>query len=66
MADGYEALYARMLDLEADDKSVASRRLVEIPPRSFKSGPQAVAETGDDATEPADRALPDATEATPA
>jgi glycosyltransferase involved in cell wall biosynthesis len=66
MADGYEALYARMLDLSADDTSVASRHLVEIPARSFKSGPQAVAETGDDATEPADGALPDPTEATPA
>jgi glycosyltransferase involved in cell wall biosynthesis len=66
MADGYEALYARMLDLDAGETNVATRRLVEIPAGSFKSGPHAVAETGDDAAQPADGALQDPTEATPA
>jgi glycosyltransferase involved in cell wall biosynthesis len=65
MADGYEALYARLLDLNVGVKGGASRRLVEIPPRPFGATPQAQADAGDP-VEAADEVLPEPTEATPA
>ncbi|MEY2503594.1 MAG: hypothetical protein QOI07_3931 [Verrucomicrobiota bacterium] len=65
MADGYEALYARLLDLNVGVKGGASRRLMEIPPRPFGATPQAQADAGDP-VEAADEVLPEPTEATPA
>jgi hypothetical protein len=66
MADGYEALYARMLGLDADqpDARRDRHRLVEIPPRvAIATGrPEGLPERPEDS----DEVLPDPTAATPA
>jgi glycosyltransferase involved in cell wall biosynthesis len=61
MADGYEALYARILGLDIEDRNGRGRRLVEIPARR-RDGGVADPESLDAAAD----AAPDATEATPA
>jgi glycosyltransferase involved in cell wall biosynthesis len=61
MADGYEALYARMLGLADEDQDGRGRRLVEIPARRRDPAP-----ARDDAAETSEDATPDVTEATPA
>jgi glycosyltransferase involved in cell wall biosynthesis len=64
MADGYEALYARMLGLDLEDESRRGRRLVEIPARRREPSPPPGG--NEDATDASNEATPDPTEATPA
>jgi hypothetical protein len=69
MADGYEALYARMLGLADDDRGGRGRRLVEIPARR-REPLMPVADDSADASDASDESAADATadvtEATPA
>jgi glycosyltransferase involved in cell wall biosynthesis len=68
MADGYEALYARLLGLDAGEALPApgrERRLVEIPARRPTPVMATSAEAGD-LGDGADEVVPDPTEATPA
>jgi hypothetical protein len=73
MADGYEALYARMLRLDAGHEVGRGRRVVEIAPRPREAVMAVEANPGEGpkpaagvATEAGDEVLPDPTEATPA
>jgi glycosyltransferase involved in cell wall biosynthesis len=65
MADGYEALYARTLGLEAEDADGRGRRLVEIPARRRDQAAPASADA-EDGDEAGEAVSSDATEATPA
>ena len=62
MADGYEALYARMLGLTEEGQDGRGRRLVEIPPRRRELAVAGRGGANDDPGSPE----PDAGEATPA
>jgi len=67
MADGYEALYARMLHLDERGERGSGHRLVEMPAR--RRTPVAAVQPdgdGDTATGIAVESAPDPTEATPA
>jgi glycosyltransferase involved in cell wall biosynthesis len=64
MADGYEALYARMLGLDVEDESRRGGRLVEIPARRREPAPPPGGNEG--STDASNEAAPDPTEATPA
>jgi glycosyltransferase involved in cell wall biosynthesis len=68
MADGYEALYARMLGLDADrpDAGRDRHRLVEIPARRRESIAAGSPDGLPDGPDESDEVLPDPTEATPA
>jgi hypothetical protein len=68
MADGYEALYARMLGLDADQPQEGRdrHRLVEIPPRPRESTAAGRLEGLPASPEGSDEVLPDPTAATPA
>jgi hypothetical protein len=67
MADGYEALYARMLHLDEGGERGSGHRLVEMPARR-RTPVATVQPDGDDetATGIAVESAPDPTEATPA
>jgi glycosyltransferase involved in cell wall biosynthesis len=58
MADGYEALYARMLGLVEEDEGGRGRRLVEIPARRREPAASAVAADEEATPEDAPEATP--------